>query len=84
MPKDPVAGLRDQTIEELLADHRAARLRRDLATLGGKEFRAAAEEIAHIEAEVSRRTSFADVPDLGQPAGAPKTKRKAPKITTGQ
>ena len=39
--------------EPLLADHRAARLRRDAAALGGDEFRAACDEIARIEVEIA-------------------------------
>ncbi len=40
--------------EDLLAQHRSARAKRDAAPLGGSEFRAAAEEIALIEVQISR------------------------------
>jgi hypothetical protein len=43
-----------RTRELLLAEHRAARLRRDAAPLGGEEFRAACDEIARIELEIAQ------------------------------
>jgi hypothetical protein len=40
--------------EQLLAQHRAARARREAAALGSDEYRAAAEEIARIEVQINR------------------------------
>jgi hypothetical protein len=39
---------------ELLAAHRAARTKRDAASLGSADFQAAAEEIASIEVQINR------------------------------
>jgi hypothetical protein len=52
MPKTPSSPSR--TRAELLAEHAAARHRRDAAALGSAAFRAACEEIARIEVEVAR------------------------------
>jgi hypothetical protein len=43
-----------KTREQLLAEHAAARHRRDAAQLGGTEFRKAVGEIARIEVEIAR------------------------------
>jgi hypothetical protein len=45
---------RANTREQLLAEHAAARHRRDAAALGSTDFRKAAEEIARIEVEIAR------------------------------
>jgi hypothetical protein len=42
------------TRDELLAEHAAARHRRDTASLGSPEFRKAAEQVARIEIEIAR------------------------------
>lgn len=42
-----------ETREELLELHQEARRRRSAASLGGKKYRAAAEEIAAIEVRIS-------------------------------
>jgi hypothetical protein len=44
----------DKTRDELMAEHQAARARRESATLGSDEFRAAAEEIARIEVAINQ------------------------------
>jgi hypothetical protein len=46
-----------EAVQELLARHREARRRREMAALGGEDYRAAAEEIARIEIEISRLTA---------------------------
>jgi hypothetical protein len=40
--------------EELLAQHRAAKARREAAALGSDDYRVAAEEIARIEVQINR------------------------------
>lgn len=43
-----------KTRDDLMAEHSAARARREAAALGSDEFRAAAEEIAGIEVAINR------------------------------
>ena len=45
---------RERQREQLLVQHRAARVQRDGAALGSDDFRAAAEEIARIEVQINR------------------------------
>jgi hypothetical protein len=48
--------------EQLMAQWRDARRRRDAAVLGSDEFRAAAEEIARIEVAIARSERAMDPP----------------------
>ena len=45
---------RDAQRQRLLVEHRAARARREAASLGSDEYRAAAEEIARIEVAINK------------------------------
>ena len=54
MTDQPSTASYEATREQLMAQWREARGRRDAAPLGGEEFRAAAEEIARLEVEIAR------------------------------
>jgi hypothetical protein len=62
MPAKPQAKAPARTREELLAEHAAARHRRDAAPLGSEEHRAAADEIGRIEVEIARIERAMDPP----------------------
>jgi hypothetical protein len=57
-PNPPIAA----AISELLGHHVAARQRRNAATLGSPEYRAASEDVARIEVEIARIGRSADPP----------------------
>jgi hypothetical protein len=54
MTDQPSTADYQATRDELMAQWREARRRRDAAPLGGDDFRAAAEEIARIEVAIAR------------------------------
>jgi hypothetical protein len=54
MTDQPSTADYQATRDQLMAQWREARRRRDAAPLGGDEFRAAAEEIARIEVAIAR------------------------------
>ena len=77
MPTNAPTGLRERSLDQLFDLHRDARRRRDSAPLGGEEYRAAAEEIAHLEAEVSRRTALPGTQLEEAPGAQPGMERSA-------
>jgi hypothetical protein len=54
MTDQPSTADYQATRDQLMAQWREARRRRDAAPLGGDDFRAAAEEIARIEVAIAR------------------------------
>jgi hypothetical protein len=53
---------REPTRDELMAEWRAARRRRETAEPGGKDYIEASEEVARIEVEIARVERAADPP----------------------
>jgi hypothetical protein len=62
MPTRPRTKAPTRTREDLLAEHAAARRRRDAAPLGSEEFRSAVDEIGRIEVEIARIERAMDPP----------------------
>jgi hypothetical protein len=58
----PPANLPTASRASLLAQHAAARQRRNVAPLGSPEFQAACEELARIEVEIARIERSASPP----------------------
>lgn len=62
MPRRQTPDARPATREELLAEHAAARHRRNGAVLGSAEWEEASAEVARIEVEIARLERAMDPP----------------------